>query len=289
MKVTLEDVLRMLPDYDNRRAIVARDGLASVDGFRIAVLVVCQCIFGIRICKDCPGCNHRGASGVFACQDLFGNNAYAEGGSSGRGDGIYISIEAQKSAGSLHGHAQVHIECLHQHSTIREVMEEVSRGGPILIKEYLRYKSHVCREEYEDLEDWESRRNNIECAWPEYRDSVALVSTRRYLHSDMDGTSWREKYLKEHVQSIQELKQHHVHTLNAKGARVPLTHCRRVDNPNKCRGDFPRTHWLIEKGVVLCKGIMQRMGMSLGGKKKTNLALCMAPGTKKTSTGHIPL
>ena len=57
MKVTLEDVLNMLPDYDNRRAIVARDGLASVDGFRIGVLVTCQCIFGIRICIYCPDCN----------------------------------------------------------------------------------------------------------------------------------------------------------------------------------------------------------------------------------------
>ena len=136
----------MLPDYDNRRSIVARDGLASVDGFRVGVLVTCQCIFGIRICTDCPECNHRGASGAYARQDLFGNNAYAEGGSFGRCDGIYISIEAQKSAGSLHAHAQVHVECLHQHHSIREVMEEVQRRGRALIQEYLRYKQHICRD-----------------------------------------------------------------------------------------------------------------------------------------------
>ena len=157
MKVTIEDVLNMLPDYDNRRAIVARDGLASVDGFRTGVLVTCHCIFGIRICTDCPDCNHRGASGSYSCQDLFGNNAYAEGGSFGRVDGIYISIEAQTSAGSLHAHAQLHIECLHQHCTIREVMEEVQHRGRTLIEEYLRYKRHVCREEYEDLEGRASR------------------------------------------------------------------------------------------------------------------------------------
>ena len=268
MKVTIEDVLHMLPDYDNRRAIVARDGLASVDGFRVGVLVTCQCIFGVRICARCPDCNHRGASGSYSCQDLFGNNAYAEGGSFGRVDGIYISIEAQKSAGSLHAHAQLHIECLHQHCTIREVMEEVQHRGRTLIGEYLRYKRHVCREEYEDLEGRESKQVEIESVWPDYRDSVALVSKRNYLESNMDGPSWREKYLKEHVQDIQERKQHHVHTLNSKGERVPLTHCRRTDNPNKCRGDSPRTHWIIEKAVVLCKGLMQRMGMSLGGKKQ---------------------
>ena len=122
-------------------------------------------------------------------------------------------------------------------------MAEVQRRGQVLIKEYLPYKRHVCREEYEDFECQESRQMEIEGTWPDYRDSVTLVSSRRYLESDMDGVSFREKYLKEHVQSIQEMKQHHVHTLNSKGERVPLTHCRRTDNPNKCRGDFPRTHW----------------------------------------------
>ena len=200
---------------------------------------------------------------------------------------IYISIEAQKPAGSLHAHAQVHIECLHQHCTIREVMEEVQRRGPTLIKDYLRYKHHVCREEYEDPEGRESRQVEIEGTWPDYRDSVALVSTRRYLQSDMDGTSWREKYLKEHVQTIQEMKQHHVHTFNSKGERVPLTHCRRADNPNKCRADFPRTHWLIKKGVVLCKGIMQRMGMSLGGKKN-KLGSSHGPRTEENPNGTHP-
>ena len=147
-------------------------------------------------------------------------------------------------------------------------MEEVQRRGAALTKEYLRYKRHVCREEYEDLDDRESRQVVVEGTWPDYRDSVALVSTRRYLESDMDGASWREKYLNEHVQSIQEMKQHHVHTLNSNGERGPMMECRRADNPSKCRGDFPRTHWLIERGVVLCKGIMQRMGMSLGGKEQ---------------------
>ena len=51
---------------------------------------------------------------------------------------------------------------------------------------------------------------------------------------------------------IQELKQHHVHPPSGdKGERMPLTHCRRQDNPSKCKSDFPRTSWLIEKAVVL--------------------------------------
>ena len=97
--VTMTDVLHMLPDYDNRRAIVARDGLASVDGFRIAVLMTCQCLFGIRMCQYCPDCNHdRGT--YQGCQDIFGNNACAEGGCLGRAD------VAPGAAGSQHVSAE---------------------------------------------------------------------------------------------------------------------------------------------------------------------------------------
>ena len=75
-------------------------------------------------------------------------------------------------------------------------MHEVQRRGPGFVNDYLRYKRHVCREEYEDLDGWESRRMETEGTWPEYRDSVALVSKRRYIESDMDGTSWRQLYLR---------------------------------------------------------------------------------------------
>ena len=40
-------------------------------------------------------------------------------------------------------------------------MAEVQRRGQVLIKEYLRYKRHVCSEEYEDLEGQESREMEI--------------------------------------------------------------------------------------------------------------------------------
>ena len=115
LPVPLEAMLHWLPPYDERRAILARDPLASVEGFRITVLLVCEYVLGMRVCINCPDCNHN-ADSLVCCQDLLGNNAYTDGGAFGRADGIYISIEAQKSAGSLHAHAQVHIECKHQHT-----------------------------------------------------------------------------------------------------------------------------------------------------------------------------
>eukprot|EP00973_Karenia_brevis_P075476 10483079-Karenia_brevis.AAC.1 len=128
-----------------------------------------------------------------------------------------------------------------------------------LAQEYLRYKTHTCREEYADPQRWESERKTVENDWPEYKTYVDLVSKRDYLRSDRGAHSWLHTYLHEHVQKIQGLKQNHVHVVNSKGERVPLMHCRRPDNPNKCKGDFPRTHWLIEKAVVLCRGLMKRM------------------------------
>ena len=117
-----------LPSYDVRRKILAGDALASVDGFRVMILLTFKYLFGIRCCPDCPDCNVTSSP----CQDLFGNSAYAEGGAFGRASGLYISIEAQKSAGSLHAHGQLHIECLHQHRTLFEVMSEVSKRPSVL-------------------------------------------------------------------------------------------------------------------------------------------------------------
>ena len=260
-------MLQWLHSYDERRAILSRDGLSNVDGFRIWIVLVCECIFGMCVCIQCPGCSCTGAHSD-PCQDLFGSSSYSDGGSSGRGDDIYIPIEAQKSPGSLHSHGQVHLECLHQHTPLIEVMQLVAQRSDI-VPACLRYKQHVCREEYEDLRGrQEERQISTEAAWPEYQDSVVLVSCRRYLRSDTHGASWLDTYLKDHVQSIQEMKQNRMHRLNSTGERVPLAHCRRADNPKRCKGDFPFTLWIIKRAVVLCKVLIKKMGMPVGGKRK---------------------
>jgi hypothetical protein len=205
MAIPASDMERWLPNYDDRRAILARDGLASVDGFRTGILLVCEFLWGLRVCPMCTECTHGNAD--HGCQDLCGSNAFAEGGILGRGDGVYISIEAQKSAGSLHS-------------------------------------TQLVREE----------------AWPAYSMLPELVSKPSYLTSDMEPEKWRETYLSEHLRRVQEMMQHHVHTLNQQGGRVPLLHCRRADNPTKCEGDFPRTMWLIDRAVVLRQGLINKNG-----------------------------
>ena len=202
-------------------------------------------------------------------------------------NGIYISIEPQKSKGSLHAHAQLQIECAHQHTPLAEIMAKLKKNGCNVVGQYLRYKEHVCREVYEDLTGWEERRLATESAWPEYAESLECISKRAYLRSSMGAAAWRDIYLGQHVQRIQELKQNHVHVLNAKGERVPLTHCQRKDNPQKCKSDFPRTAWMIDKAVVLCQGLMRRMGMPLGGRRN-KLGSLHGPRNEESVNGAHP-
>ena len=97
-----------LPAHDERRTILARDSLASVDGFRLLCEVVFEHLWGVRTCPYCPKCNTD--EGLTPCQDMLGSSATAEGGIFGRVDAVYASIEAQKSKGSLHAHFQVWVQ-----------------------------------------------------------------------------------------------------------------------------------------------------------------------------------
>ena len=302
-----------MPNYDTRRALIAKDSLASVEGFRVMVMLAYEHLFGMRVCPNCPHCNHDERDNP--CQDCFGSNATPEGGVFGRIDAGYTSFEAQKSTGSLHAHSQLFVQCLHQHEPLSEVLKQLTLK-PELAEKYLKYKEHVCRQVYADenlVKSWDNgrgqgRRREVERDWPEYSNTSVLVETPTYTRestaggshekneaaSDMNsfvrqgdphnkeranpprsmrdkiqqGKDWLHQYLHQHVQRIQELKQHHVHMWNQeKNDYVVLEHCRRKDKKNECKSHFPRTKWLISQSVVLCKGLLQQMEMPSSGRK----------------------
>lgn len=62
-EVSVEELVENLPAYDERQLILARDSLASVDGFRALVLFAYEYLFGMRVCPLCPDCNNHGAFG----------------------------------------------------------------------------------------------------------------------------------------------------------------------------------------------------------------------------------
>ena len=281
--VSVAALRERLPPYDERRAILARDPLASVDGCRLVMGLLLEYIFGVRFCDACPDCAQ--SDHFKPCMDLFGSNATPEGGVFGRVDGVYISIEAQKSAGSLHFHAQIFVQCLHQHCSLEEIYEKMCTDPLFDASEYLRYAEHTTRQVYADAERFEEHRNRVEEEWPEYKESTALVTTPAYLQREnvalgsevplgsrpdleKEGITWLQEYLGEHVQSIQEKKQHHVHPRTGyKGERKLLEHCRRSDDPSKCKGDFPRDEWLLPETSILCPGLLAAHNMPSSGRR----------------------
>ena len=98
LSMPAEELRSIVPERAARQALLARDPLAAVDGFRILVIAAYQLLFGLRVCPFCPDCNN-GENGT-PCQDIFGSSSTSEGGIFGRIDAGYTSIEAHKSAGS---------------------------------------------------------------------------------------------------------------------------------------------------------------------------------------------
>ena len=78
LEVSVQDLYDRLPDYDERKQIIAVDYLASVDGFRVMIQLTVARLFGINVCQHCPRCNSNESNSP--CQDMFGSSATAEGG-----------------------------------------------------------------------------------------------------------------------------------------------------------------------------------------------------------------
>ena len=98
---------------------------------------------------------------------------------------------------------------------------------------------------------------DAERAWPAHKRDEEIVACV----FEAEGREWARQYLMVDVRQMQTKKRHHVHTINEHAQeREPLTSCRRKDNPALCEADFPHTKWLIEEPVILCYGLLRRMG-----------------------------
>ena len=67
---------------------------------------------------------------------------------------------------------------------------------------------------------------------------------------------------------MHQMKQHHVNLFNLEtNTRQPLAACRRKDDPNQCKADFPRTEWSAIEPAILCAGLVRQMGLRSIGKR----------------------
>ena len=94
--VPLKDILPWIPSHSERRQILARDSLASTDGFRVLVIAAFKYLFGMNFCWLCPLCNDK--NGI-PCQDLDGRSCLPEGGILGRAEAAIACLESQKRQG----------------------------------------------------------------------------------------------------------------------------------------------------------------------------------------------
>ena len=185
-------------------------------------------------------------------------------------------------------HLQTFVQCLHQHTPLHTLLLEHRRELQHLFEDYAKYKAQVCRQIYADLPGWKDRQTETEQAWKQqYDSSTELIDTPALLTKTISPILARSQaiqtystervyksarvWLKEYLQNVQrqqEMRQNHVHVWNdKKKCKMPLTHCQCSDDSSKCKAGFPRTAWLIDKPVVLCKGFLKKRGMPYSGKK----------------------
>ena len=264
MKLDPEILAQALPSYEQRRAMLARDPLACAEGFWALVQLALRHLFGVRWCPNCPHC----AKSKTPCMDAFGSNATATGGILGRVDAVFGSIECQKS-GTLHVHFQIFLQCFHQYTPLSKLADMAKDAYMDLVHKYKVYTAHVRRTVYCDPSVWKTERAQVEEAWPEYRDSLLMLSRPNY---QSDGTlsanDWRRQYLNGDVEALQKRKQHHVHLAKTPdGPRLPLTHCQDRKDKTKCKAGFPRDKQLTEETLLVCQGLARQMDMPAKGKR----------------------
>lgn len=303
-----------LSTYGDRRAMVARTPLACVDGFRVLVYLVLRFLWGVRCCPRCPYCAEDPGDEE-PCMDLNGSCASAEGGFLGRGDASHLSFEAQKSTGALHGHAEVSVQCIHQHTPLWEVMRTVREDSKEIAHKLGEYKMIVCREVYQDVDGFWHRQEELERRWPEYEDSVDLCSIPSFYkeqrsvlerddeeaqdeptpvqveHAVLEGKKWLKQH-KEWIQRVQEKKQNHIHPLDENGVRTVLKHCQRPDDPTKCRSGFPKCSEVSDVFCILCPGLLRKRDLPLQGRRcqlGTVSGVRNEANVNGTASGMLPL
>ena len=257
LPISVESVQRLVPCWEQRRRVLARDPLASVDGFQTLALLLLKHIFGLHMCPQCPEC----ATTWHPCIDTAGSSATVVGGVFGRVDAAYISIEAQKSTGSLHAHCQVFVQCLHQHTPLAEIFQLVESRLDFLREAYLQYNTHVVHMTYTGQTD-EQIVEGVRAAehtWPEHSMDKTMTDCPKYLRARAltrdarEAEQWAQTYLANDVVTLQYLKQHHYHPIDPEtGERKPLRGCEKKDRPGVCKSDFPRIAWLCAAAKVLC-------------------------------------
>ena len=105
-----------MPDWCQR-------SLAVIDAYHVEIRIRLARLLGLRMCPNCPRCNDPTVS-KYPCQDKFGSNMMPMGGSLGAGVAFGSATEHQE-VGDPHIHAEFHIACIYQYSTLDEIAKAI--------------------------------------------------------------------------------------------------------------------------------------------------------------------
>ena len=192
--------------WAERREVLARDPLAAVDGFRVLTHLMLKHLFGVRICPFVLIATLLWLRALSRptrqqCRDKR-RNFWA------RRCCLHF-LEAQKSTGGQHGHMQVFVQCLHQHTSLAEIFEFSRPRLDALRREYEAYNTHVCHATYagQSLAGMGARIAAAEASWPSHEHDVTMTQLPDYLlrraaaadDLEAEATEWRRQYLENDV------------------------------------------------------------------------------------------
>ncbi|CAJ1413214.1 unnamed protein product, partial [Effrenium voratum] len=168
-RLSPEALLEELPDYDERKALLARDPLACAEGFRVLVLLALRRLLGVRFCPRCPDC----AASDSPCADARLFQKYAS-----------YSAHVRPGSSSL-GRGGARGSCLVPFRYRRSVY-----CRPDLWQEGLRETVEADWPEYKD--------SSLMLSRPAYQTDAS-----------MSPADWKARFLEVDVEELQQRKQHH--------------------------------------------------------------------------------
>ena len=264
-----------LPDLWARQACNAQDPISSCHHFLFFMRVILPNIFGIRMCFACPHCNCDATDYDYdgswhACSDYLGCNSKLMGDYAGMATGMAFAVEYQGEA-TPHAHGFVSLANMYQHHTLEEVghiLEKNAQGiSPEAMLERLsRFCEHLQKEDHFHPQHHKDNLDNLEEQFhannagppeniylsvrPSFLIDKAEVpslwqsqgTTPRFLRAvEKEAAEFKERFETD-VQFIFSRVQHHWHTRDAKGNRVPLKYCRLKGKKRQhvCNINFPR-------------------------------------------------
>ena len=271
-----------IPDYDLRRLMNARDGLAGVEAYDLAIRTVMATLYGLRVCPECPHCALSGKP----CMDMFGSNATPMGGSAGGADAAVGATEAQKAKGVLHLHFFLFLQTVYQFNTLATIAE-MFRQRLLSMDTVKTFHNHLRRATYPDIDAFHKAQTKIESEWPAYPKDTVLSRAPCYAWDSLrprappwltehvsvatwyaEGRLWQQ-HRDIRLQHVLSHMNHHVHPVidPATGERRPLSSCQPKNRPKECKSGFPLDNEMTDIALLVCPCVAAERDLQSSGPR----------------------